>query len=384
MAFFARPNLDNTQFKQLTGSTLTLSGQTQIATTSGLTLIGDGGMYIPIIATGATTDFVLTYDDTDPLKPVIKLKQSTTSGATTTYPYSGLTTCSVGGLSASTDIYNCQLSCIINCMVSPTLSPTLSNPSISSLYLIPASPTVREVGSTVALCACTDFDPGSITPQYSSACSCRSNGTYCYSYDVFGTPCACQTPFPYDFPSNCMDFGTLSIALNTNSVAATVYYCCGVQPKDSSGADYCSPLPSGTTNLCTTGSVAAKTLTGVYPWFWGTGTTAPNVSTSGCSQCLINSYTCKCVASSTGTINVTNFGVTGKYIWFATPYASATKTCWQGANNVSNNGVIPGGLFPAPTSWCVDSCSTCWSGVCYKIYVSNYATDINYGMTFCN
>jgi len=380
MAFFARPNLDNVQFKQLDGSVLTLSGQTQIATTSGLTLIGDGGMYIPIIATGATNDFVLTYDDS---VQAIVLRQSTSSGATTTYPYTGLTTCGVGGLSASTDIYNCQLSCIIQCMVSPTLSPTLSNPSISSLYLIPASPTVREVGSTVALCACTDFDPGSISPQYSSACSCRSNGTYCYSYDVFGTPCACQTAI--NSPSNLSNFGTLSIALNTNSVAATVYYCCGTQPKDSSGANYCSPLPSGTTNLCTTGSVAAKTLTGVYPWFWGTSTTAPNVSTSGCSQCLINSYTCKCVASSTGNITVTNFNVTGKYIWFATPYASCSKSCWQGANNVSNNGIIPGGLFPAPTSWNIVSPESCWgSTCCYKIYVSNYATDINYGMTFCN
>jgi len=377
MGFFARPRLSNDQFVQHNDDVLTLSGQTQIATTTGLTLTDGVGGYVPIIATGGTEFDVLTYRGGQ-----IILEPSSASGGTTIYTYSGETTCAVGGLGVGQFLVGDELKDIIQCMVSPTLNPTLSDPSISSLYLIPALPTVYEYGTQLALSGCTDFNPGSINPQYSSACSCRSNGAYCYTYDVFGTPCACISTIPA--PSNLMPFGTQTINSPSNSISVTVHYCCGTQPKDSSGGNYCTPLPSGSTNLCTSLSVAQKTLTGVYPWFWGTSTTAPNVSTSGCSQCLINSYTCKCVASSTGNITVTNFNVTGKYLWFATPYASATKTCWQGANNVSNNGIIPGGLFPAPTSWNIDSCSSCWSGVCYKIYVSNYATNINYGMTFCN
>ena len=110
------------------------------------------------------------------------------------------------------------------------------------------------------------------------------------------------------------------------------------------------------------------------------------MSTSGCSQCLIDSYTCKIVANSIGSITVSNFDVTGEYLWFAIPVGN-TKTCWQGANNVSNNGLIPGTLFPTPISMNIVSPESCWGIsplIYYEIYVSNYATDIDYGMTFCN
>ena len=48
MPFFARPNLTDEQFKQLKGDNeiLTLSGQTRIATTSGLTLSDGAGGYV--------------------------------------------------------------------------------------------------------------------------------------------------------------------------------------------------------------------------------------------------------------------------------------------------------------------------------------------------
>ena len=370
MTFFARPNLDNIQFEQLKDSTLTLSGQTQIATTSGLTLIGDGGIHIPIIATGATNNYVLTYDSTD---QAIRLKESSASGGSTVYTYSGDTTCAVGGLPVGQNLFNDPLVDIIHCMVSPTLNPVLTNPSICSFVLSPTT-LVYEVGCSVAIGQTTVFNAGCICPQYSSASSCRSNGTAYYQYGKKGV-FSCVAPLT---PSDSTSFGTVCITPGTNQLSSQIYYQCGVQPKDSSGADYSTPLVSG----CTAAST--KNICGIYPWYWGTGSTAPDVSTSGCTQCLIDSYTCKSCASSVGTITVDNFGVTGKYIWFATPYASTTKTCWQGANNVSNNGVIPGPLFPAPVSWCVDSCSGCWSGICYKVYVSNYATDINYGMTFCN
>ena len=180
MAFFARPNLDNTQFKQLKGGEpLTLSGQTQIATTTGLTLIGDagtgsqgGGMYIPIIATGASNNFVLTYDSS--YKAII-LKESTASGGSTVYTESGATTCTVGGLSAGTVVYNCTLDCVLQTILNPTINPTLTNPSISSFTLSPST-TLYEVGTDVDVCGVTAFDPGSIDPVYPpTACSCRSS-----------------------------------------------------------------------------------------------------------------------------------------------------------------------------------------------------------------
>ena len=55
MTFFARPNLDDIQFKQLTGSTLTLSGQTRIIETNGLTLSDGAGSNIVITAKNASS-----------------------------------------------------------------------------------------------------------------------------------------------------------------------------------------------------------------------------------------------------------------------------------------------------------------------------------------
>src|ERR1035437_6431837 len=121
------------------------------------------------------------------------------------------------------------------------------------------------------------------------------------------------------------------------------------------------------------------TICGLYPWFWGNSVSAPTIN-----QTLINGYACKCVASSIGSILVNNFNVSGKYIWFAIPYTSTSKTSWQGCNNPSNNGVIPGGLFPVACCMNIVSPESCWGSTCYKIYVSNYATSVNYGMAFSN
>ena len=44
MAFFSRPNLDDVQFKQLSGTTLTLSGKTIFNNTTGLILTDDNDM----------------------------------------------------------------------------------------------------------------------------------------------------------------------------------------------------------------------------------------------------------------------------------------------------------------------------------------------------
>ena len=118
MSFFARPILDNTQFVQYNDSVLTLSGQTQIATISGLTLTDGVGGYVPIIATGGSNNYVLTYDNTGG-SPVIRLKESTASGGTGVYDCASPTTCTVGGLPAGTAIFNCPINDILQCIDNP-------------------------------------------------------------------------------------------------------------------------------------------------------------------------------------------------------------------------------------------------------------------------
>jgi len=363
MAFFARPNLDNVQFKQLDGSVLTLSGQTQIATTSGLTLYGgmSGGTpyYIPIIATNADNFDVLTY-----CNGIISLQPSSASGGTGIYDGLSPTTCSIGGLSAGTTIYGSGYTDILQCMLVPTLYPTLVNPSISCLTIIPST-TLYEIGSTPSLCACTCFYPGSINPQYTAACSCRSNGTTCYSYDVFGVPCFCQQAG--NSPNNLMSFGALTINNPSQSISATVYYCCGTQPYDSAANTYCAPLPSGLTNCCITGCQATKTISGIYPVYYGklTSGTRPAVTNA-----LVTGGT-KVVTTSTGTVTV-DFDSVSQYTWLAIPATSCSRTCWY--VNASNNGCIGSSASDKYPDECVLSITggtgSNWADVNYKVYMS--------------
>lgn len=78
MGFFARPDLSDIQFVQSSGSTLSLSGQTRIGSTSGLTLSDGNNGDVVITASGATsgtTGHVLTFDG-----GAIKLLPSSISG----------------------------------------------------------------------------------------------------------------------------------------------------------------------------------------------------------------------------------------------------------------------------------------------------------------
>ena len=81
MTFFSRPVLEELQFKQTTGTTLSLSGLTKIRTSSGLTLSDGVGGDVLITASGAssatTEGYVLTY-----MNGLISLQPSSSTGGT--------------------------------------------------------------------------------------------------------------------------------------------------------------------------------------------------------------------------------------------------------------------------------------------------------------
>lgn len=115
MTFFARPILDDVQFKQTSDSILTLSGQTRIATPSGLTLIGTSG-YIPIMANSGNTNYnVLTY-----INGQIKLLPQS-GGGSGVYSGASPTTCTVGGLCSGTSISGCSISSILETILVPPI-----------------------------------------------------------------------------------------------------------------------------------------------------------------------------------------------------------------------------------------------------------------------
>lgn len=374
MAFFARPNLDNTQFKQLVGSELTLSGQTQIATITGLTLTDGSGSNIPVTASGASSNFdVLTY-----CNGTISLLAPTASGGTGVYDCASPTTCSVGGLSAGTAIYGSGVTSILECILVPTLYPTLTNPSISSItgFTISPTTTIYEVGDCPNITGCVYFNPGAINPQYSAACSCRTDGTQCYVYDYMGTP----YEGIIDSPSDSCPFPPDYITDGSNYISAIVCYCSGVQPYDSSGAAYSTALVASAT------TASQINVCGLYPWFWGIESSSGAASgvnrpTSDCIKSLITGgTTCKCVDTSNGTLYVNFNSTSDDYLWFAIPSGSTSKTCWY--ETTLNSGVIGGvvsaggNLFPdfeLVTNIC--SSSPVWSGQTYQVYVSNYQSE---------
>jgi len=114
----------------------------------------------------------------------------------------------------------------------------------------------------------------------------------------------------------------------------------------------------------------AKTLSAIYPFFYGTDAWA---SAPAANQALIDSWN-KLVQSSTGTI-VVNFGnASDERLWFAIPATSPSKT--KRYIDALNNGNIwaPTDLFDAENLVSVDSPDLYRNGIQYKIYVSTYKT----------
>lgn len=370
MTFFARPNLDNTQFKQLKGSTLSLSGQTQILTTTGLTLIGDSGN-IPIHVTGETNNYVLTYDS---VFGAIRLKESSASGGTGLYDCASPTSCSVGGLSAGTVIFNSGVTTILECILVPTLCPTLT-PEYASLTLSPTT-TTFEFGCEIAFTTSASYNAGVVDPVYGSGPSVRTGLPNQYSYvDFNGTICTSGT----SSCANSVTFASRTVSLGTNSATMKVSYDCGESPLMSN----CTSMLPLSAYTCTagTGDTTTKYITGVLPWYWGTKKltntiSGDDVATGGTKGTL--------TTPASSTLPITYNSASDDYLWFAIP-TGTTKTAWFVC--ASNQGVIGGSnnLFAAACCVDVTSAEGCWGGCtcAYNIYASCLTTGTATDVPMC-
>jgi hypothetical protein len=376
MAFFARPNLDDLQFKQLTGSTLTLSGQTRIENPVGFELTDGTGGYRPIVATGGTQFDVLTL-----VGSKIILHASTSSGSTGVYTCASPTTCTVGGLPAGTSISGCTLSYILQKILVPSLPPIITPPSHSAFIVTPST-NLYEVGTSISICVTSCFDRGCVNPQYCGADPKRSGLPTCYNYTDFGVP---QAPVVSAACCNCHALSAHVITNGNNIVSGTVNYAAEVTPAyDSTGGTSFiapNPLPAGVTT-----PARSCTICGLYPYFYGKVASggAPAGSNRPTPTCALVIAGTKVVADSISPISITFNSTSDDYIWFATPNASPTKVCWyvSALNNGAIGGAVSAGgnLFPSPAS--VNPVTTvCWAGQTYKVYISNYQTASNTLMT---
>ncbi|MBS1506031.1 MAG: hypothetical protein JSS79_05235 [Bacteroidetes bacterium] len=122
------------------------------------------------------------------------------------------------------------------------------------------------------------------------------------------------------------------------------------------------------------------TVSSLYPFFYGKSTGVRPTA----NQALINGGT-KVVSSSSGAISVSFASGSSDFLWFAIPSTSANRSTWfiTALNNGAIGGAVSSGgnLFPDPVTVTINSPSSLWSGVSYKIYISNYQTAVSSAMT---
>lgn len=144
------------------------------------------------------------------------------------------TAISVGGIDSGTEYEKgTPLETIIRDMLEPTLYPTLTNPTAS---MTATGAKLLETGATLNTTFTLVLNRGSINPQYTAESSYRSGSATSYTLD--GT-------------SQVENTFSITVTEAKKSYQGSVAYGAGVQPKDSKGNNYNSPLPAGSVNTNT-------------------------------------------------------------------------------------------------------------------------------------
>lgn len=147
---------------------------------------------------------------------------------------------------------------IFRALLTNVYYPTLTNPSMTFTYTMP---TYAEVGTSIpARSATLTLNRGSINPQYTAESPYRSGEATNYAIASTGA----DTEYS-DSSTSSGSFSVNSLSRSTKGtikLTATISYAAGVQPKDSDGNDYDSPLPAGSVTL-------SKTVTFILPFYHG-------------------------------------------------------------------------------------------------------------------
>lgn len=337
MAFFTRPTLTDEQFKQLSTSVLTLSGETNF-----VGILKSKGVEIDASTGGTFAGYVLTLDPTG----VIKLKPSS-SGGTGVYDAASPSTINVGGIPAGT-----------------TLTGRTFESLWEQLLVVYQEPAFNTFGNNI-----------SSLNQVGNPASWSGNKIFTWS-----------TSNSSNVQPNTIEIKDVT---SGNVVLGTGLANDGVESLPLLTTITNNTPVSHTWNIVGTNtelnSIPVKTynIQSIYPWFYGTfdggavpaGVNRPDASIPATAQALIDAGTVV-VQKSNGTLSVGNFGATAQdYIWFAIPTTSTAKTVWyvDVLNSAAIGGAVsPGGnLFPDPDTTAIDSPSAYWSGISYNIYVSN-------------
>lgn len=333
MSFQTKQELSGKKFFQATGDTITLSGQTVI----------HGGLKYsssPTI-TGATQI---------PDKHYVDLAIATATGSSSVYNGASPASVTVGGITAGYVLTGKTTNQILQSMLVPTLNPTLTAPSISAFSQNLA--TTQEVGTSVTPTFTTSFSRGSISPQYTSASPFRSGLPTKYVYGGTGNV---RSVASTGTTNTSAATGATVLAVGTNSWTVYVAYSAGVQPKDSSGGNFSTPLASGATSNSTT------SITGQYLRFYGAN--ASSVTNSSQVRALsTNAFQ----ATNTDTFNLNTGSVLTKFIVALPPSRTISQVIDLDAlnANITSSYVLQGTVS-------VNTGGGSGSAVLYNVYEMN-------------
>lgn len=306
----------------------------------------------------------------------------------------------VGGIVAGTtvaDLTGQTFVDLFNDLLFPTVLPTYTNPTIT-LNGSPNSQTV-EVGDTVSV----NFtgkgvknDAGNFT-----VIRARKNGSVVQTDNspTANTETNVPDQFSFSNPNNPNSGFTSTSYTETLTVPAptgggtstsTIYdvngdYEAGSAKNDNKGnVDTRSAAVRNVNRpqAASTGYDSSnRTITGIYPYFWGVSTTQPT-ATSVANE-ISGGTANKVLSSANGTLTIT-FNANSEFLWFAHFTNYTNKTTWY--VDALNSGSIGGGtnLFNTPITTSVSSPDIYWSGINFEIYLGNYQTSTTGSMELRN
>lgn len=232
-------------------------------------------------------------------------------------------------------------------LLSKTYYPTLTDPSLSITYGVAA---LMKVGAMVAAQRATlNFNRGSINPQYTAESPYRAGEATGYSVSLSGAS------IQYSDSGTSNQFNVPTFTRNTPGnvvLNASVNYGAGVQPKDSDGGNYQSPLPAGSKS-------ASKTIEFILPFYWGKKTAPSLTDFAGLTEDL----------SKKGQKTYTYTGANNEYLYIAYNASYGNLKSILDENNFENI-----------DSWNKSSLTV--DGQNYTVYRSGFAITGNPPFTF--
>lgn len=366
-------HVDSSKITELVADNL--SGETINGTININGGLNINGSPISVDLSGSTNDIIVLSANTISTKYQTQISDSVVS-------------ISVGGAPAqSASIWKTyNMVQVLDTILFPTLNPTYTIPTLSFSSSVTGT---REVGTTITptlTMVGTKNDAGNFTEfvflrntsTTLSTVTSLTTGSTTNVADQYGytNPNSPNRTFTSTFvDSYVIPSPTGGNSSSTSTYGGTSIYLSGSTKQNNKGVFDTRPYAVRSANAPQLGSTTLVpsnvTITGIYPYFYGISNTLPSVS--NIISAISGGTASSTLLDASGTLNIT-FNATNQFLWFAHFTNNTTKTKWFVDSLNGGNISSPTDLFSTPTTQNVNSPSGNWTGVSFKIYISNFAT----------